>query len=99
MTCFKLSSNIILAYILSLQRPWHEFDNNFAIMYRVGGGGIPRISENHLNKEGHDFLSRCLQQNAKDRSTANELLEHQFLKVTQYQEGHDACLYYIFNTF
>ncbi|PIK56652.1 putative mitogen-activated protein kinase kinase kinase 4, partial [Apostichopus japonicus] len=76
------SLGCVVIEMASGKRPWHEFDNNFAIMYRVGGGGIPRISENHLNKEGHDFLSRCLQQNAKDRSTANELLEHQFLKVT-----------------
>lgn len=34
-----------------------------------------------LIDEGHDFLDRCLQHNAKDRATAIELLHHPFVQI------------------
>nr|XP_022910151.1 mitogen-activated protein kinase kinase kinase 4 [Onthophagus taurus] len=62
------------------KRPWAEFDSNYQIMFRVGMGDRPEAPENLID-EGHDFLNRCLQHNAKERATAAELLQHNFVKI------------------
>lgn len=66
--------------VLSLQRPWHEYEHNFQIMYRVGMGHKPPIPE-RLSPEGKDFLSHCLESDPKMRWTASQLLDHAFVKV------------------
>ena len=65
---------------LSLQRPWHEYEHNFQIMYKVGMGHKPPIPE-RLSPEGKDFLSHCLESDPKMRWTASQLLDHAFVKV------------------
>ena len=49
-------------------------------MFKVGMGERPEAPD-WLIDEGHDFLDRCLQHSPKDRSTANELLHHNFVKA------------------
>ncbi|EDO36853.1 predicted protein [Nematostella vectensis] len=60
--------------------PWHECDNNWAIMFRVGDGGIPAIPET-LSEEGQDFLYHCFLHDPRDRATASGLMDHSFVKV------------------
>lgn len=67
-------------YFTSLQRPWHEYEHNFQIMYRVGMGHKPPIPE-RISPEGKDFLSHCLESDPKMRWTASQLLDHSFVKV------------------
>lgn len=67
---------------LDLQRPWHEYEHNFQIMYKVGMGHKPPIPEK-LSTEGKDFLGHCLESEPKRRWTANMLLDHPFVKVRQ----------------
>lgn len=64
-----------------LQRPWHEFEHNFQIMYRVGMGHKPPIPEK-ISPEGKGFLSHCLESDPKMRWTASQLLDHSFVKVS-----------------
>lgn len=62
------------------QRPWHEYEHNFQIMYKVGMGHKPPIPEK-LSTEGKDFLGHCLESDPKQRWTASTLLDHTFVKV------------------
>lgn len=62
------------------QRPWHEYEHNFQIMYKVGMGHKPQIPEK-LSTEGKDFLGHCLESEPKRRWTASMLLDHTFVKV------------------
>lgn len=65
---------------LNPQRPWHEYEHNFQIMYKVGMGHKPPIPEK-LSTEGKDFLAHCLESEPKRRWTASMLLDHPFVKV------------------
>lgn len=69
-----------MLFSLSPQRPWHEYEHNFQIMYKVGMGHKPPIPE-RLSPEGKDFLSHCLESDPKIRWTASQLLDHAFVKV------------------
>lgn len=62
------------------QRPWYELESNYAIMFKVGMGEVPPTPPT-LSEEGQVFLSHLLQHDPKQRETAANLLEHNFLKV------------------
>ena len=66
--------------IYPFQRPWHELDSKFQIMFKLGMGETPAIPENLL-EEGKDFLNHCLEQEPENRWTASQLLDHPFAKV------------------
>ena len=72
-----------------LQLPWSECDNQFTIMYRLGTGKSPSISEGALSQEGHDFLSKCFITDPSKRWKAGRLLDHNFVKVSLH---HDVLL-------
>ncbi|KAK7497186.1 hypothetical protein BaRGS_00011480 [Batillaria attramentaria] len=64
------------------KRPWHEMDNNYQIMYKVGAmGHTPAIPDN-ISPEGKEFLSFCLKHDPTLRHLASQLLDHTFTKVT-----------------
>uniref|UniRef100_A0A8C4HIJ7 Protein kinase domain-containing protein n=1 Tax=Dicentrarchus labrax TaxID=13489 RepID=A0A8C4HIJ7_DICLA len=67
------------------QKPWHEYEHNFQIMYKVGMGHKPPIPEK-LSTEGKDFLGHCLESEPKRRWTASMLLDHPFVKVCTDEE-------------
>lgn len=69
---------------VNMQRPWHEYEHNFQIMYKVGMGHKPPIPEK-LSTEGKDFLGHCLESEPKRRWTASMLLDHPFVKVRCYE--------------
>lgn len=64
------------------KRPWYELESNYAIMFKVGMGEVPPAPPT-LSEEGQAFLSHVLQHDPKQRETAANLLEHNFLKVYQ----------------
>uniref|UniRef100_A0A182N4P5 Mitogen-activated protein kinase kinase kinase 4 n=1 Tax=Anopheles dirus TaxID=7168 RepID=A0A182N4P5_9DIPT len=77
------SVGCVVVEMSSGRRPWHQFDSNFQIMFKVGMGESPEIPEN-LSEEGQDFVGICLQHDPKDRLKADELLQHVFCKITFY---------------
>ncbi|XP_049281606.1 mitogen-activated protein kinase kinase kinase 4 isoform X1 [Anopheles funestus] len=77
------SIGCVVVEMSSGRRPWHQFDSNFQIMFKVGMGESPEIPDN-LSEEGKDFVGICLQHDPKDRQKADELLQHIFCKFTFY---------------
>ncbi|XP_059842463.1 mitogen-activated protein kinase kinase kinase 4 isoform X1 [Hypanus sabinus] len=74
------SLGCVLVEMVTGKRPWHEYEHNFQIMYKVGMGHKPPIPE-RLSPEGKHFLSYCLESDPKHRWTASQLLDHPFVKV------------------
>lgn len=72
-------TNFICRFVLS-QPPWPDCDNNFVIMFKVGEGATPAIPET-LSEEGQDFLLCCFLHDPYERHTANQLMDHSFVKV------------------
>ncbi|KAL5010300.1 hypothetical protein ScPMuIL_012605 [Solemya velum] len=70
------------------KRPWHEFENNYQIMFKVGMGGTPAIPDS-LSDEGKDFLSHCFEIDSSERFTANQLQDHSFAKIYLHDEGEE----------
>uniref|UniRef100_A0A8C2PJW0 Mitogen-activated protein kinase kinase kinase 4 n=1 Tax=Capra hircus TaxID=9925 RepID=A0A8C2PJW0_CAPHI len=74
------SLGCVVIEMVTGKRPWHEYEHNFQIMYKVGMGHKPPIPE-RLSPEGKDFLSHCLESEPRMRWTASQLLDHSFVKV------------------
>ncbi|KAG5831367.1 hypothetical protein ANANG_G00303000 [Anguilla anguilla] len=79
------SLGCVLIEMVTGKRPWHEYEHNFQIMYKVGMGHKPPIPEK-LSTEGKDFLGHCLESDPKQRWTASTLLDHTFVKVCTDEE-------------
>uniref|UniRef100_A0A8C2KTX5 Mitogen-activated protein kinase kinase kinase 4 n=1 Tax=Cyprinus carpio TaxID=7962 RepID=A0A8C2KTX5_CYPCA len=79
------SLGCVLIEMVTGKRPWHEYEHNFQIMYKVGMGHKPPIPEK-LSTEGKDFLDHCLESEPKQRWTASALLDHPFVKVCTDEE-------------
>ncbi|XP_004449862.1 mitogen-activated protein kinase kinase kinase 4 isoform X2 [Dasypus novemcinctus] len=79
------SLGCVVTEMVTGKRPWHEYEHNFQIMYKVGMGHKPPIPE-RLSPEGKDFLSHCLESDPKMRWTASQLLDHSFVKVCTDEE-------------
>ncbi|XP_063299410.1 mitogen-activated protein kinase kinase kinase 4 isoform X3 [Pelobates fuscus] len=79
------SLGCVLIEMVTGKRPWHEYEHNFQIMYKVGMGHQPPIPD-RISPEGKDFLSHCLESDPKKRWTASQLLDHPFVKVCTDEE-------------
>ncbi|XP_077586069.1 mitogen-activated protein kinase kinase kinase 4 isoform X3 [Stigmatopora nigra] len=79
------SLGCVLIEMVTGKRPWHEYEHNFQIMYKVGMGHKPPLPEK-LSTEGKDFLGHCLESEPKQRWTASTLLDHPFVKVCTDEE-------------
>ncbi|KAM8947401.1 mitogen-activated protein kinase kinase kinase 4 isoform 2-T2 [Pelodytes ibericus] len=79
------SLGCVLIEMFTGKRPWHEYEHNFQIMYKVGMGHKPPIPD-RISPEGKDFLSHCLESDPKKRWTASQLLDHPFVKVCTDEE-------------
>ncbi|XP_066472347.1 mitogen-activated protein kinase kinase kinase 4 isoform X5 [Tiliqua scincoides] len=79
------SLGCVVIEMVTGKRPWHEYEHNFQIMYRVGMGHKPPIPD-RISPEGKDFLSHCLESDPKMRWTASQLLDHSFVKVCTDEE-------------
>ncbi|OQE24657.1 hypothetical protein PENSTE_c007G07133 [Penicillium steckii] len=62
------------------RRPWSTLDNEWAIMYNIAQGNQPVLPNNdQLSDQGIDFLRRCFECDPLKRSTAAELLQHEWI--------------------
>ena len=62
------------------RRPWSTLDNEWAIMYNIAQGNPPQMpSEDQLSALGIDFVQRCFARDPAKRSSAAELLQHQWI--------------------
>ncbi|CAK7205994.1 Suppressor of Sensor Kinase (SLN1) [Sporothrix eucalyptigena] len=62
------------------RRPWGNLDNEWAIMYNIAQGNPPQLpSPEQLSPEGIDFLKCCFRRDSGKRSTAVDLLQHEWI--------------------
>ena len=62
------------------RRPWSTLDNEWAIMYNIAQGNAPQMpADEQLSEAGVDFLKRCFERDPAKRSSAAELLQHQWI--------------------
>ena len=62
------------------RRPWSTLDNEWAIMYNIAQGNPPAMpADDQLSELGIDFLRRCFERDPAKRSSAAELLQHQWI--------------------
>lgn len=62
------------------RRPWASLDNEWAIMYNIAQGNPPQMpTRDQLSDCGLDFLKRCFERDPARRSTAAELLCHEWI--------------------
>ncbi|XP_047051693.1 mitogen-activated protein kinase kinase kinase 18-like [Lolium rigidum] len=59
--------------------PWARFRSSVAMLHHVAFSGEAPELPRWLSEEGRDFLGRCLLQDAGERWTAEQLLQHEFL--------------------
>jgi mitogen-activated protein kinase kinase kinase len=62
------------------RRPWAALDNEWAIMYNIAQGNPPEMpTSEQLSECGIDFLKRCFDRDPNRRSSAAELLQHEWI--------------------
>ncbi|KAH7170821.1 hypothetical protein EDB81DRAFT_941680 [Dactylonectria macrodidyma] len=62
------------------RRPWANLDNEWAIMYNIAQGNPPQLpSPDQLSPQGIDFLKKCFARDPRNRATAVELLQHEWI--------------------
>lgn len=64
--------------------PWPELNDPVSAIHIIGFSGKLPEFPNKLSDNAKDFLSKCLKINAKERWTAKQLLDHQFLVELSY---------------
>ncbi|KAK9717340.1 Suppressor of Sensor Kinase (SLN1) [Basidiobolus ranarum] len=62
------------------RRPWSNLDNEWAVMYHVVTGHPPLPDQSQLSEMGMDFLKKCFTRSPSSRPTAQELLQHPWVK-------------------
>jgi len=65
--------------MVTAKPPWDELESGFQILFKVGGGNLPKFPTD-ITENCNDFLRRCFHSEPKDRLTAANLLEHNFIK-------------------
>jgi serine/threonine protein kinase len=67
--------------------PWSDVDSVLAAVHRIGYTDAVPEAPAWLSHEAKDFLALCFTRDARDRSTAAELLEHPFLALSEAAEA------------
>lgn len=68
------------------RRPWASLDNEWAIMYNIAQGNPPQLAtREQLSDSGIDFLKRCFERDPARRSSAAELLQHDWIMTIRNQ--------------
>ncbi|XP_038887174.1 mitogen-activated protein kinase kinase kinase 18 [Benincasa hispida] len=60
--------------------PWPIPGDPVSVLYRIGYSGESPEIPSFLSEKAKDFLSKCLRRDATERWSANQLLEHPFLR-------------------
>ena len=72
------------------RRPWGTLDNEWAIMYNIAQGNPPQLpAQDQLSPCGIDFLKRCFDRDPSKRSSAAELLCHEWIVQIRQQVVND----------
>ncbi|KAI9759084.1 MAG: Suppressor of Sensor Kinase (SLN1) [Chaenotheca gracillima] len=72
------------------RRPWASLDNEWAIMYNIAQGNPPQMpAKGELSPEGVDFLRKCFERDPIRRSSAPELLQHEWIMKIRDQVNMD----------
>ncbi|KAI9885280.1 MAG: hypothetical protein M1823_002907 [Watsoniomyces obsoletus] len=80
------SLGCVILEMASGRRPWSNLDNEWAIMYNIAQGNSPPLpSQEELSDLGRDFLRRCFIRDPEQRSTAAELLQHEWIMIIKEQ--------------
>ncbi len=62
------------------RHPWGYLDNEWAIMYNIAQGHPPQLpAPDQLSPAGIDFLKCCFHKDSAQRSTAVDLLQHEWI--------------------
>lgn len=68
------------------RRPWANLDNEWAIMYNIAQGNPPQLpAPDQLSPQGIDFLTKCFARDPKQRPSAIELLQHEWIMTIRNQ--------------
>lgn len=68
------------------RRPWASLDNEWAIMYNIAQGNPPQLpTPDQLSPQGIDFLNKCFLRDPKQRASAVELLQHEWIMTIRSQ--------------
>ncbi|KAG1143307.1 hypothetical protein G6F37_005042 [Rhizopus arrhizus] len=62
------------------RRPWSTLENEWSVMYHVVTGHPPLPDASQLSTAGIDFLKKCFIRDPMKRPTAEELLDHPWIK-------------------
>lgn len=74
------SMGCVILEMATGRRPWSALDNEWAIMYNIAQGKQPQLpTREQLSDVGIDFLRRCFECDPMKRSTAAELLQHEWI--------------------
>lgn len=74
------SIGCVVLEMLTGRRPWHDLDNSYQIMFRVGMGETPEIPDAFCG-EDRSFIDHCLNHDPRLRWSTGQLLIHPFTKV------------------
>ncbi|KAK6193614.1 DL-glycerol-3-phosphatase [Pestalotiopsis sp. IQ-011] len=74
------SLGCVILEMVTGRRPWSNLDNEWAIMYNIAQGNPPQLpGPDQLSPQGIDFLQKCFIRNPKNRASAVELLQHEWI--------------------
>lgn len=79
------SIGCVVLEMMTGRRPWHDLDNSYQIMFKVGMGETPEVPPD-LSEEAADFIHHCLIHDPRLRSSTCQLLSHPFTKADVEQE-------------
>ena len=65
--------------MLTASRPWPNLDDSFAALFHVASAKTGPPYPDHVSDLCKDFLDCCFPIEPKERLTASQLLEHEFL--------------------
>ncbi|KAL7747631.1 Suppressor of Sensor Kinase (SLN1), partial [Sorochytrium milnesiophthora] len=73
------SLGCVLYELYTGKAPWSHLDNQWAIIYHCAMSAPPLPESTNISPAGQDFMRKCFTLSPRDRPTARQLLEHEFV--------------------
>lgn len=71
---------VIVCQMATGKKPYCQYDNDWAVYYHIGRGGVPELpTQKEFSETGLDFLQCILIQAPNLRPAASRLLQHNWL--------------------